>query len=475
MAAALYCGTAAMGQTDLERFERQLEQIQRDTRLLVDPDLPAEARSLIEYGGYVTFGFAAIDDTTQRTHILRQLDLVGYVRVNLDGVHEFFLRGRMTYRDFDRGDSFDGNGDDLVEPTLDRGHYRFDLRRYMSAYEGQVVPYNVAFQGGRQLVHWANGLVLSQEIDGAVIDLEYEPVSLQILAGVSRDSTTDFDSSRPNFDEETHRGFYGAMLSVDVTAKHRPYIYGLVQVDNNKDDILTFGPTTTRFQYDSYYIGIGSRGSITDNLVYGVELVYQGGSTLSSSFTVAGTTATAVAQTEDNISAAAADFQLDYLFNDPNNSRVGLEVIFATGDTDRLHTSNTFGGNAPGTTDHAFNAFGLINAGLAFSPTISNIIIIRVGGSTFPLPTTDFFQRFQIGVNLYGFFKFDNNGPIDETTNTDSFLGFESDIYVNWQITSDVSLAIRYGIFFPGSAIHNAGANDDNPRHFFYTGLTFSF
>ena len=471
----LFLSAAATGQTNLERFERQLEQIQRDTRLLVDPDVPPEQRSLIEYGGYFTFGFAAIDDVNQDTHILRQYDLVGYVRVNLDGVHEFFLRGRTTYRDFNAGESFDGNGDDWVEPTLDRGHYRFDLRRMIAAYDGEVVPYNFVFQGGRQLVHWANGLVLSQELDGGVIVLEYEPVSLEILAGVTRETTTDIDSSRPGFDDDMRRGFYGGMLSVQATAKHRPYIYGLVQQDYNDDDVFVFGPTTTRFQYDSFYIGIGSRGSITDNLAYGVELVYQGGSTLSNSFTVAGPIATAVTQTDDDISAAAADVQLDYLFNDPNNSRISFEAIIASGDSDRLHTTNTFGGNRPGTTDHAFNAFGLLNAGLAFNPNISNIIIIRLGGSTFPLPDTDFVRRLQVGINLYGFFKLNSNAPIDETTATQSYLGFEADLYINWQITSDISLAIRYGVFFPGDAIRNSGANDGDHRHFFYTGVTFSF
>ena len=47
-----------------------------------------------------------------------------------------------------------------------------------------------------------------------------------------------------------------------------------------------------------------------------------------------------------------------------------------------------------------------------------------------------------------------------------------SALYMNWQITSDLTLALRYGIFFPSSDAF--GANDD-PRHFFYGGLTFAF
>ena len=38
-------------------------------------------------------------------------------------------------------------------------------------------------------------------------------------------------------------------------------------------------------------------------------------------------------------------------------------------------------------------------------------------------------------------------------------------------MTSDLTLSVRYGIFFPGSAI----AGDNAPRNFFYTGLTYAF
>ena len=222
---------AAHGQADVERFQRQLEQIQRETRLLVDPDVPADQRALLEYGGFAAFNFLAIDDDEQKTHILRQSDLTGFLRVNLDGAHEFFLRARTSYRDFNSGDAFRSSGDDWVEPTLDRGHYRFDLQRYVAAYEGKVIPHNIIVQGGRQLVHWANGLTLSHEIDGGVFQFSRRPLTLDVLAGITRDSSTDIDSSRPNFTNETDRRFYGGMLSYQAGPRHRPYVYGIAQRD----------------------------------------------------------------------------------------------------------------------------------------------------------------------------------------------------------------------------------------------------
>jgi len=478
--ATLLFASTAYGQIELDRFEKQLEQIQRDTRLRVDTDVPVDQRVLIDYGGYYSFSFLAIDDPSGETHILRQNDLNAYVRVNLDGVHEFFIRARTTYRDFNHGDDFNGAGDDLVEPTLDRATYRFDLRRYRAAYDGEVIDYDFTLSGGRQLVHWANGLSLSQDIDGVVITLGYDPIVAEIIVGHTRDSTTDIDSSRPGFDNETARMFYGLMLSCKADPKHTPFIYALIQNDQNKNELLTttvLGTNVdTRFRYDTFYIGAGSRGSITDNLLYGVEVVYQGGRGLSTSFTFDGVTATEIDQTREDIHAGALDFQLDYLLNDANRTRFTFEVLLATGDTDRLHTTNTFGGNASGTDDAAFNGFGLLNTGLAFATNGSNIMMFRGGVSTFPLPSSAAFSRLQIGSNLYSFNKFNRNAPIDEDTSDRSHLGFEADVFINWQITSDISWAVRYGVFIPGPAIGGSvTSNDGNPRHFFYSGLTFAF
>src|SRR5687767_1972144 len=89
-------GQVARAQTSVERFERQLQQIQRDQRLRINPDIPADQRALLDYGGYFTFNFFSIDDIEQKTHILRQYDLVAYGRLNIDNVHEFFLRARTS-------------------------------------------------------------------------------------------------------------------------------------------------------------------------------------------------------------------------------------------------------------------------------------------------------------------------------------------------------------------------------------------
>jgi hypothetical protein len=466
------------GAEQLQRQERirELEQLQLDTRLRANEAIPPGQRTLVDYGAYLQLNYLSLEDNQNNNHGLREVDFYPYLRLNFDGAQEVFIRGRLGYQDFNPGDSFDGRGDQPVDPDLDRAYYRFDLRRYNAAYNSNLLgargkDFNLTFEGGRDFVYWANGLVLAQTLDGVSLDLQQGILDLQLLAGVTITRTVDIDTSRPNFDHNTRRGFYGAMLSAQA-GDNRPYVYGMLQRDYNQDDELQLGIIDTKYLYNSYYLGIGSSGSLTDRLRYGVEFTYEGGETLSNSFTVSGLGGLfPVDQTRDAIDAFAFDGRLDYLFNDPHQTRLSFEFIAATGDPDRGSATNTFNGNAPGTKDHGFNAFGLLNTGLAFSPDVSNLMVARFGVATLPLPEHSLFQRMQIGTDVFILSKFYADAPIDETTRDVRFLGVEPDVYLNWQITSDLTLALRYGVFFPDDRAFAS----DTPRQFFYGGLTFSF
>jgi hypothetical protein len=457
-------------QADVERFQRQMEQIQRETRLLVDQRIPAAQRTLFDYGGYLSLNYLSLDDQNSDNHGLRQYDIVGYAHLNLDGVHDFYGSLRGSYRDFNPGDPFEPSDGSGWYGELDRAYYRFDLQRYKAAYEGQKIDYNVTFAGGRQLIYWANGLVLSQVLDSAVLDLEYGPFTVEFLGGITPRRTVDFDSSRPHFDDNTFRGFYGAMVSARA-GTHKPFVYFLSQQDYNHSYTANLGIINTKFDYNSYYVGVGSTGSLTDRLLYGIEAVYEGGTGLSNSFEEVTFFPVPGGQTEEQIQAWAVDTRLDYLLNDRGRTRLSFESILASGDPDRLNSSNTFAGNRPGTRDHGFNAFGLLNTGLAFSPSVSNMMIFRVGASTFPLPDAGRWGRMQVGTDFFVYNKMIEDGGLDEPTLDGRFLGIEPDFYLNWQITSDVTLVLRYGIFFPNDHVI---VNDD-ARQFFFGGITFAF
>jgi hypothetical protein len=454
------------GAGSVERLERQLEQVRRDTQSQVLGDVPAAQRALFDYGAYFTASYLTLEDPLNETHILRQYELVPYARLNFDGVHDFYARGRFAYRDFHRGDSFDGN-DEGFDGELEEGYYRFDLRKQLAAYNGTAWDDQLVVTGGRQFTEWATGLTLSQYVDGVNLDAEFGNLGVRLLAGITVPDTVDFDTSRPDFDDDTRRAFFGAMASVRL-GRHRPYIYGLVQRDENHDDPLAVGPIETRFGYDSYYIGAGSTGSLSDRVVYGAEVVYEGGEGLSSPFD--NQTFEVVDQTEQAIHAWAAQATLDYVPADQYRSRYGAGVILASGDDDRVSTTDTFGGNRTGTDDNAFNALGLINTGLAFAPDVSNIIVVRGSASVYPFPDGGVFREFQCGIDLFAYGKMLQDAPIDEVTRNDVYLGIEPDLFVNWAVVEDVILTLRYGVFFPGEAIP-----DRDPRQFFYAAITYSF
>jgi len=452
-------------QASVERFERQIDQIQRESRDRVDTSVPAAQRTMFDVGGNYTFSFFYIDDNAGRKHVLYQHDVNVFGRLSIDGVHEFFARGRGTYRDYrDRDDSFDDKGDTWLDPQFDRAFYRFDLRRAMAAYDGEKTSWNLTVQAGRQLVSWGNAIALSQDLDAIVVEIGHDPINFQLLAGVTPNYVTDVDSSRPNFndDQDTTRGFYGGLASLKLGGNHTAYAYGVVQQDyNDRDEV---GAGNTRFEYQSFYVGGGLRGNLLDQLLYSTEFVYEGGSTLPAP--VAGVQSADL----DDISAFAGSVRLDYLFEDQHRTRIGGEVLAATGDDDRQVSTNTLGGNQAGTTDTGYSGFGLANTGLAFGADFSNIVVTRIGVSTFPIADHDFLKRFQTGIDFLVFNKFDGRAPIDEPTHRSGFLGVEADLFVNWQITSDLAFSVRYGAYIPGNAV-----DQDGPRHFVYTGLTIGF
>ena len=68
--------------------------------------------------------------------------------------------------------------------------------------------------------------------------------------------------------------------------------------------------------------------------------------------------------------------------------------------------------------------------------------------------------------------KTQQDAQFDEPTYLDQrYLGWEPDFFMNWQITNDVTFAVRYGIFYPGHAL----VNDEKNRQFFFAGVTYAF
>jgi hypothetical protein len=451
---------------DRARFDRTLDQIRRETRLLASPEIPPERRALVDYGALFTVSYLSTDDTELTNRAVRQYDLTGFARVNLDGAQELYIRGIASYQDYNSGDSFNDEGDHM-EGFLEEAYYRLDLRRLMQSSLGEEFDNNLVLTAGRQYTQWASGLVLAQTVDGVRTEIEVGQARFDLLAGVTPFGTTDFDSSRPNFDDKTYRGFFGGMAGLNL-GQHNPYVYVMVQRDYNPDDSLNFGIIETEFEYNSVYLGAGSDGFLSDKISYSVEGVFQGGDALSNSFNQ---DFEPIRQTEEDIKAAAAQLSLTYTPGDRYRSRWTAGAAVASGDPDRGDSTSTFNGNRSGTSDLGYNGLGAVDTGLAFAPQFSNLMVFRTGVSFFPFYDQANMRGFQMGSAVYLLSKLRSNAPIDEVTTDERFLGVEPDVFINWQVLEDVTFTFRYGIFIPGDGV----VADGKMRQFLYAGLTYAF
>lgn len=470
VACGLVCFTLAgnaFAQPDTQRrLERAVRQADESFRLRIDPTLDVGERSIIDAGGTASMSFINLIDSSSNSRRLWQPEITLYGRAAIDRVHVFYVRSRFQYRAFSEGDSFDERGDQWTEPILDRYWYEFDLRRAVRAYEGREIDGTFNIRVGRQFVDWGAGLALSEQLIGARAVAEIDQFFMEAVAAVTPtdESIVDFDASRAEYNTDTERAFYGARVGWEFEDGNQIYGYYLRQQDYNSDNRARAAlPFPVDFDYDSQYIGIGARGAVGSQFRYLGEFVYQIGESMSDPLRGP--------QTEEDIRAWAARGQMSYFFRDEWRSRLEFEVLMASGDDDRFLSTDTVGGNQSGSDDNGFNSLGFANTGLAFAPSLSNVLIFRWGYSAFPFREVSGFERLQLGVDLFWHNKLVKDAPIDEPTGNDRFLGIEGDVYMNYRVTSDLSLSVRYGMFFPGTGI----TGETDVRNFLFVGATLAF
>lgn len=474
-AALLPCTSAWAQNTDqVRRLERQLRELDLTYRLQVPQNQPISERLLLDYGALARVSLYSIDDSFGTSRTLRQYDGRLYVRAELDGAHRFFGRLRFQFDDWNQGDSFDRQGDEWRRPIGEQYWYQFDYRGLKLATEGVRPDWNFNVKVGRQFVNWGAGLMLSNLMYAVVPDFEIANFGLTGIAAYSTDhDTIDFDGSRPDFDVENDRAFFGGKFEYRGFADHRPYVFGIMQEDHNSEEVVFTTPLAlypTAFRYHSNYIGVGSTGSFGPKLLYRTEVVYEFGEGLSNPFDP--DTLAPVTQTMEDIEAWAAVAGLTYVFNDVHDTRVEVEMVAGSGDDDRFDSADTFGGNATGTTDESFNGWGYVNTGLALAPDIANLLALRATASMNPFPTTDLLEGLRLNISGFLFNKVDADAPVNVTTVDERFIGGEINGGFDWRLMSDVSWVVRYGIFLPGEAMPEG---QDDPRHFFFTGITYAF
>jgi hypothetical protein len=455
-----FAATAAWAQEDRgsDAFLNQQRAVRDQVWEQIDREMPATQKSDFDFGGSYSFHLFMYDDGIESSRTFRRNDWRIWSRLNLDrGAHDFYVRTRFSYLDFNSGDAYDGNDDDWEAPNLERGFYQFDLARALTAYGGSPGPANIRFKVGRDLVQFGTGLAMWQVLDHVAVTGTLKDWELTGLVGRTVGSQFDIDLQRPI--ERTRRAFYGAQLRYTGFERHRPFGYVLWQADHNTESY----PTPLQgWDYDSFYAGLGSTGELVKRLYYSTELVYESGNSYGDYPPFR----------RGDVDAWAYDAELRYLFDHRLRPSISAEYLVASGDDDRYGspTSASMGG-----TDHddtSFIGFGYRDTGLSFAPRLSNVHMWRTGASFFPFAERGVFDKLELGSSWYLFYKNQREGAVSDPTadSASAYLGWEMDYYANWEITTDLSWTVRYGLFFPGDAF-----SDQTTRTFVLTGVTWSF
>ncbi len=449
----------AQQQREPDSFLNQQRAVEERLRSQFDTQMGAVGRTSFDWGGWYSFHGFLFDDGQNSSRTLRRHDLRLWGRLVLEnGAHEFYARGRTSLLDFNSGDSYDGNDDDVEGPNLERGYYRFDLARALRAYEERDIGYNLVATVGRDLVQFGTGLTLASPLDHVSLRGTWGGLELTGLAGRTVGSMEDFDFSRTA--TRTKRDFFGGELTYHGFERHGPFAYALWQRDRNSERSRQ---RAQGFDYDSFYAGLGSRGELIEHLRYSAELVYETGYGFSSG----------ESRHRNDIEAWGFDAQLEYLSPGRGKARASIEYLFGSGDADRSGSpTSTVGGNDGDFKDEGFIGFGYRDTGLSFAPRYSNLHMWRMGASLYPWPHRDALRRMELGTDWYLFYKHHRAGAVSDPTadRRSGYLGWEMDYFANWRVTVDLAWTARFGVFFPGDAFSDRGT-----RTFLLLGMTWSF
>ena len=446
-----------------QTYLNQQRYLEEKIRLDIDSRLPANQKVLFDWGGWVSSYLFLFDDGENSSRTERKTDFRLWGSFNAEnGIHRGYVRMRLSYNDFNYGDSYDGNDDDLEGPNLDVGWYRLDIAKAMKKYNGYNLPFGLAVKVGRDYTVFGTGYALSLPLDGVWIEGTVGDFSIDGLLARTIHSYDNIDTSRPNA-SRSWRCFSGVQVKYHGFTNHVPFFYYIWQRDRQGDGNPFL--YAQQWKYDSQYLGLGSTGQISSDWGYSAELVYEHGKGYGDG------------QFFDRnpVDAYGWDMQLEYLPSWKTHPKFEFEYMFASGDSSRsLSPTDAVGGPTPFSKDSGFNGFGYRDTGLSLFPSLSNIHIWKMGASCFPFEGSraEWLKKMEVGTNWFLYHKNRRKGAISDTLADvqSGYLGWEMDYYANWRFTSDLAWTVRYGAFFPGKAY-----SDRTTRTFFLTGLTWSF
>ncbi|MBI4863173.1 MAG: hypothetical protein HY815_23340 [Candidatus Riflebacteria bacterium] len=152
-----------------------------------------------------------------------------------------------------------------------------------------------------------------------------------------------------------------------------------------------------------------------------------------------------------------------------------LEYAFGSGDARRGSVTNTFGGKQTITTDENFLYFGTYDGGLALSPRLSDLHVLRAGYQVRPFPKKG--RRLPdllLGTKVACYLKDSVDGIISDpaAAMASRDVGWGADTFLAYRPLSDVSIFVQGGQFWPGAA-YPVGVRDRTDRVLASASLSF--
>ena len=448
---------------ELKASEIQKEIQDEETRQLGKTEKPGKVDKdfMLDYGAWV-FGTYAnykdIDNNKDEEDWVKDyycLDIRVWMRATYKEILTLYgrIKNKYAWRPNVSSD-YDGIGDDYEGPSVDIAYGDVNLWYKFK------VPFS--FKVGRQYLTLGRGITYSDINDGVELKYIFSPhIKAKAFLSKTKPFDDNIDYSVPNYQDENNRHFYGAEVGLifqDIVL----YGYGLVQRDYTHecpDDL------TQNYTYDSEYLGFGLEGK-QGGLGYWGEVIKE--------FGKSNTDGSEAELAVKDINAWALDLGTKYEFNVYSHPLIEGEFMYGSGDKDRERVTNTRRGNLHGK-DTNFLYFGVINAGYALAPRISNMLVYKIGLSAQPFEVIPYVgKRIAVGSRYYVYQKDKESGGIYDIDATESkkYVGQELDLFFHWNVYENFSIVARYGIFFPGDA-YPEGSRDCTT--FLYTRATMTF
>ena len=473
--------------SQLEQLEESLRQRDANLRYRIPDDQPISERLRLEYGASLRQGILSVEDAAGGNTRISQSEALFYSKLELDGAHRLFGRLRFLYEDSNAPDPdiYGKDVDGLDAPVGDRYWYEYDQRGAELASTGIAPDSYFRFRGGRQFVNWGAGAVLSGVTYSADLTYHDGPWEYRGFVGSTvGNSGTDFDVNRPNYSSESDRTLYGFMIRNNENPTFEPYAYFFAQDDRNDvtpvepyQSFLTGELFEVKFEQNTRYLGIGANGTLSQNLIWGGEFVYEFGDTLSSDFIAIDPSTgffTPSTQTRDDINAFAFLLTGRYLMGGENDLIVTGQFAYGSGDDDNSDPGSGVPANRGGTKHAQFSALGYVDTGLVVGPSLSNLTMLRLGvDGLVAEEQVPGGWSLRGGVKGYILGKSESSAPLSVPSVKGRLFGTEVDAFLQWRLASDTDVQLQYGVFFPSTAAGSGQAGE--PRDYFYAGMNLTF